>query len=143
MIRVGNDSGRPLFGSVISVNIYMSVIKIGRSSGSILRVSFVNRFGRNFSSDNVDSLNLKKKHIFGSVNFRFRFEFSDRVTFEQLYIYIYICECNPFSLIDPIFLEKDNLLYLRIPRYYIPDFFFKVTTLKLFLVFVSVNKIII
>ena len=60
----------------------MSVIKIGCIS--ILRFSVVNWFRRNFSSDNVGLINLKKKHIFGSVNFRFGF--SNRVTFEQLLV---------------------------------------------------------
>ena len=83
MIRDGYDSGRSLLVSVISVNGYMSIIKIGRSLGSILQFSVVNRFGHNFGSDNIGSINLKKKHIFGSVNFRFRFEFSGRITFEQ------------------------------------------------------------
>ena len=62
----------------------MSVIKIGRSSGSILRFSAINRFERNFGLDNVGSINLKKKHIFGSINFQFRLGFLSRVTFEEL-----------------------------------------------------------
>ena len=42
----------------------MSDIKIGRSSGSILRFSVVNRFGRNFGSDNIGSINPKKETYF-------------------------------------------------------------------------------
>ena len=84
MIRVGYDSGRSFLDSIISVNGYVSITKIGYSSGSAFPFSIVNRFGYNFGSSSVDSINQKEEHIFGSIYFRFRFGFSSRVTFEQL-----------------------------------------------------------
>ena len=86
MIQAGYDSGRSFLVRVISVNGYVSVTKIGYSSGSAFSFSVVNRFGYNFDSGIVGSINLKKEHIFGSVYFRFQVGFSGRVTFEQLYI---------------------------------------------------------
>ena len=78
----------------------MSVIKIGRSSGSILRFSVVNRFGRNFGSDNVGSINLKKKYIFGSLTFDFGSNFrvgSHLNNFDRDHRFFYFSEIKGFT----------------------------------------------
>ena len=64
---------------------YVSFTKICYNSGSIFAFSVVNQFGNYFSSNNVGSINLKKKHVFGSIFFQFRFGLSGLITFEQLY----------------------------------------------------------
>ena len=75
MIRVGYDSDRSFLVWVISVKGYVSVTKIGYSSGPAFSFSVVNRFRCNFDSGIVGSINLKKEHIFGSVYFRFQIGF--------------------------------------------------------------------
>ena len=71
MIGVGYNSGQSLLGRIILVNGYMSVTKIGYSSGSTFSFSVIYRFGYNFGSGTVGSINLKKKTFSG----RFTFDF--------------------------------------------------------------------